>query len=327
MAALRQLERALSRHDLARVRACPLGLLRRTDACVKYLTEYGEDDMLVAPLACAIEYALNALRDHRGYSRLWTADGSPNATGWQLINESPAFHVLDWFLDVFGDLDAPLQGVIIRSETAVTMTPLMYTLSDHCFRAQWDFLEVVGVLERLLRRGVRLEPNLANHHPLHRNVQESPLCCAFSQAHLCPFLIHMLIQAGARLAPGEGLRAARVCNGVSALRMLLPLYAGKLFANEAEQLELAHRWAQDRFVPRETLDMFRKLGLQLTPAVRALLPPDVLQQADADLETRRLRTLHAAGAMVRNKMPRDIRGRIEELVSDGVPWREGLGAP
>ena len=290
MAALRQLERALSRHDLARVRACPLGLLRRTDACVNYLTEHGAEDMLVAPLACAIEYALNALRNHRGDSRLWTADGGPTPRGWQLINASPAFHVLDWFLDVFGDLNVLLEGVISRSATEVIMTPLMYTLSDHWFRARWDFLEVVGVLERLLRRGVRLEPNLANHHPWLRSVQASPLCCALDQAHLCPFLIHMLIQAGARLAPGEGLRAARACNGANALRTLLPLYAGKLFANEAEQLELAHGWMRDRYVPHETLDMLRKLGLQLTPAVRALVPPGALQQADADLETRMQRT-------------------------------------
>ena len=100
----------------------------------------------------------------------------------------------------------------------------------------------------------------------------------------------MLIQAGALLAPGEGLRAARACNGACALRTLLPLYADKLFANEAEQLELAHGWAQDKFVPHETLDMLRKLGLQLTPAVRALVPPGALQQADADLETRTQRT-------------------------------------
>ena len=327
MADIEELEDALFQHDLARVSACPLRLLRRRDACVRRLTADGTEEMLAVPLACTIEYALNALLDHRGDKRLWTADGRPNATGRQLIDASPAFHVLDWFLGVFGDLEAPLNGVISRSATAVTMTPLMYTLSDHWFRSQWGFLEVVGVLERLLRRGVRLEPNLANHHPRDRDVQASPLCFALYQAHMCPFLIHMLIQAGARLAPGEGLRAARACNGANALRTLLPLYAGKLFANEAEQLELAHGWAQDRFVPHETLDMLRKLGLQLTPAVRALLPPDVLQQADANLETRTQRTFQAVGAMVHNGMSRDIRERIEELTREDGPWREGLGAP
>ena len=35
----------------------------------------------------------------------------------------------------------------------------------------------------------------------------------------------------------------------------------------------------------------------------------------------------AAGAMVHNGVPRDIRERIEELASEGVPWREGLGPP
>ena len=272
MADIEELEDALFQHDLARVSACPLRLLRRRDACVRRLTADGTEEMLAAPLACTIEYALNALLDHRGDKRLWTADGRPNATGRQLIDASPAFHVLDWFLGVFGDMEAPLNGVISRSATAVTMTPLMYTLSDHWFRSQWGFLEVVGVLERLLRRGVRLEPNLANHHPRDRDVQASPLCFALYQAHMCPFLIHMLIQAGARLASGEGPRAARACNGVGALRTLLPPYAGKLFANEAEQLELARSWMHDSYVPPERLDELRKLGLRLTPAVRATLP-------------------------------------------------------
>ena len=189
------------------------------------------------------------------------------------------------------------------------------------------------MLGRLLRRGVRLEPNPANR--LHDAVQLSPLCFALHQAALCPGLIHMLLDAGARLAPDEVPRAVWAClannappaSGVLALSTLLPVYEGKLFADEAEQLEAVRIWAYASVAAPETLDMLRKLGLRLTPAVRALLPPAVLQQADADWEKRRLRTLHAAGAMVRNNMPLEVRSMMEDFANDGVPWHEGLGAP
>ena len=109
-----------------------------------------------------------------------------------------------------------------------------------------------------------------------------------------------------------------------ALRTLLPLYAGKLFANEGGQMELAHSWMHNRYFASETLDALRKLGLQLTPAVR---PPAALQLADAALDKRTRRTLHATGALVRNNIPHDIRDLIEDLASDGVAWHHGLGQP
>ena len=288
MAALHELERALFRHDLARVSACPPALLRETNACVRYRSKDGTRDMLVAPLACAIQYALNALRNHRGDRRLVTADGGPTPRGWQMMDESPAFHVLDYFLHACGDLEAPLEGVISRSATRVTLTPLMYALSDHWFRAQGDFLEVAGVLERLLRKWVRLWPNPANDHPWEPYVRASPLCCALRQVHVCPYLFHRLVQAGARLAPGEGPLAARACiqggtvqQGVAALHMLLPLYAGTLFANEAEQVQLAHYWNSAHYIEPELLDALSQLGLRLTPAVRDVLMSDALRDVDA----------------------------------------------
>ena len=38
---LRELEDALFHHDLERVRACPLSLLRRRDACVRCFSDDG----------------------------------------------------------------------------------------------------------------------------------------------------------------------------------------------------------------------------------------------------------------------------------------------
>ena len=288
MSALRELEDALFHHDLERVRACPLSLLQRTDACVNYLTEHGVEDMLVAPLACAIQYALNALRDRRGDKRLLTADGGPTPWGGQMMDGSREFRVLDYFLNVCWDLEAPLDGVISREGGRVKLTPLMYALSDHWFRAQGDFLEVAGVLQRLLRKGVRLWPNPANHHPWDPYVRASPLCFALHQVHVCPFLFHRFVQVGARLAPGEGPLAARACmqggtaeQGVAALHMLLPLYAGTLFANEAEQVQLARCWNCEHYIEPELLDALFKLGLRLTPAVRSVLLSDALQDVDA----------------------------------------------
>ena len=330
-----ELAGALYQHDLARVRACPLSLLLRRDACVPRLVADGTEEMCAAPLLCAIEYALDALWAHDDDRRLWTADWRPTAAVARLADAAPAYQVLDWFLGVFDDLDAPLDIVVRVGRQRATLTPLMYTLVEDTFtfRRPGNSLDVLCVLGRLLRRGVRLEPNPANR--LHDAVQLSPLCFALHQAALCPGLIHMLLDAGARLAPDEVPRAVWAClannappaSGVLALSTLLPVYESKLFADEAEQLEAVRIWAYASVAAPETLDMLRKLGLRLTPAVRALLPHDVLQQADADLEKRRRRTLDAAGAMVRNGMSRDIRERIEELVREGVPWHEGLGPP
>ena len=334
MADIEALEDALFHQDLARVRACPLGLLRRRDACVRRFFSDGREEMRAAPLVCAMEYALNALWDDRGKRRLWTTDGRPNAAGAQLVDTSPAFEVLDWFLNVVGDLDTPLDSVLSFSGTAITMTPLMYALTDFTFRRALEALELLGVLERLLRLGVSLEPNLANRHPYHGDIQTSPLCFALHQAAYCPFLIHMLIQAGARLAPGEVPRAVRACieqkgadNGVVALNTLLPIYAGKLFANEGQQLEAVGIWMRYGGASLDTLDALRTLGLQLTPSVRAMLSRDQLRKADAALYKRIQRTFHAAGSLVHHQMPADIRNMIEGLASEGVPWHHGLGPP
>ena len=53
MADLRELEDALFHHDLERVRACPLSLLRRRDACVRCVSDDGSsttEEMRGAPL-------------------------------------------------------------------------------------------------------------------------------------------------------------------------------------------------------------------------------------------------------------------------------------
>ena len=199
------------------------------------------------------------------------------------------------------------------------------------FRAT-DPLEV---LKLLLRRGVRLAPNPANFHESSTQfVQSSPLCLALNYAGRCPFLIHMLIEAGARLAPGEAPSAVYASiaanpaeNEAIALRTLLPLYASKLFANEAEQRKAARIWLRFSKAAPETLDALRQLGLRLTPAIRAKMSPVVRRMADAALHNRTQRTFRAAGALVQRQMPREILHMIEAYASEGELWQHGLGSP
>ena len=335
MADLRELEDALFHHDLERVRACPLSLLRRRDACVRCFSDDGTtEEMRGAPLLCAMAYALHVLWDH--YDELHVFNEPFNhALAHQRVNASPAFPVLDWCLRVSQDLEAPLDA---ESEWGgkVSTTPLMYALAEMTGRAPDHVMDALRVLECLIfRYRVRLEPNPANRDQYGPDIQSSPLCFALRIAARCPVVVHMLLEAGARLAPGEVPRAVRACieqkgadDGVVALNTLLPIYAGKLFANEGQQLETVGIWMRYGSASSlETLDALRKLGLQLTPAVRAMLSPALLQHADAALDKRKQRTLHAEGALVRNDIPRDIRGYIENLASDGVAWHAGLGPP
>ena len=125
-----ELAGALYQHDLARVRACPLSLLLRRDACVPRLVADGTEEMCAAPLLCAIEYALDALWAHDDDRRLWTADWRPTAAVARLADAAPAYQVLDWFLGVFDDLDAPLDIVVRVGRQRATLTPLMYTLVE-----------------------------------------------------------------------------------------------------------------------------------------------------------------------------------------------------
>ena len=332
---LRELEDALFHHDLERVRACPLSLLRRRDACVCcFLDDGTAERMRGAPLLCAMAYALRVLWEHRGELPVINEPLHP-ALAHQRVNASPAFPVLEWCLRVSEDLEAALDSETEWGGRAST-TPLMYALIEMIGGAPEYLLGALRVLECLIvRYRVRLEPNPANRDRHGTYIQSSPLCFALRIALRCPAVVHMLLEAGGRLAPGEAPLAVQACivyfstaDALAALSTLLPVYAGKLFANEAEQLEAVRIWLRNNWHPApEELDMLRRLGLRLTPAVRALLPPAVLQQADADLETRRRRTLEAAGVLVRNDMPRDIRKRIEELTREDGPWSEGLGPP
>ena len=276
---LRELEDALFHHDLERVRACPLSLLRRRDACVRRFSNDGTTEQICgAPLLCAMGYALNVLLDH--YAELHVINEPFNdALAHRLVDASHAFPVLDWCLRVSEDLEAPLDSETEFVGPAST-TPLMYALADTIGKEPELALDALRVLECLLvRYRVRLEPNPANRDRFGTDIQSSPLCYALRIAPRCPAVVHMLLQAGAQLAPGEAPRAVRTCIGrfstadtLGALSTLLPLYAGKPFANEAEQLELARSWMHDSYVPPERLDELRKLGLRLTPAVRATLP-------------------------------------------------------
>ena len=243
MADLRELEDALFHHDLERVRACPLSLLRRRDACVRCFSDDDDDgtteEMRGAPLLCAMAYALHVLWDH--YDELHVFNEPLNhALAHQRVHASPAFPVLDWCLRVSQDLEAPLDA---ESEWGgkVSTTPLMYALVEMTGRAPDHVMDALRVLEYLIfRYSVRLEPNPANRDQYGPDIQSSPLCFALRIAARCPVVVHMLLEAGARLAPGEVPRAVRACieqkgadSGVVALNTLLPIYAGKLFATKA----------------------------------------------------------------------------------------------
>ena len=180
--------------DLARLAQFPRALMLRRDACVPSRTK----PMRAAPLACAINYALNALEAHHQYdARMWIiiaagAAPSPSAMAHQLVDASPAFAVLDWYLRHFPELiDAPLDSIAVPFDAFMfgaaagaaaagihRLSPLLRTLVS-LVRP----LEALAVLERLLRRGVRIEPPPpgANRSPFYQDLdlsRESAPCAS-----------------------------------------------------------------------------------------------------------------------------------------------------
>ena len=175
-------------------------------------------------------------------------------------------------------------------------------------------IEALAVLERLLRRGVRLEPPPpgANRSLVYDGLDLSPLCFALDSSPLDggAHAVRMLIDAGARLAPGEVPIAVERCillasaygyiprtkGAAAALRSLIPLRialaaalgseggalglaaqsAGQgggssgLFGTLDEQRRAATLWFEAADGAPEVLDALRLLGLRMD-VVRAVV--------------------------------------------------------
>jgi hypothetical protein len=266
---------------------------------------------------------MRSLRRDRNRPEMW-ADAMPSEAGRALANATPAFAVLDWLLPRC-DLNETLE-ITVRHDMLASLTPLMLVLDGGLIWLRP--LEALLVLERLLNYGVRLEPNTANEHPFVNGMRLSPLCFALDRASACPHAVHLLLNAGARLAPGEAVTAVEQCladdsaaNGAVALRTLLPVYADKLFATELEQVEAVTLWYRDTFAAPETLDALRLLGVR-GAAIRAVVGADYVDEASA---SRAMRTLDAQRALAR-WVPADIQQSIAAHASHGETWRNSLGS-
>ena len=308
------LARALHAGDLARVQAAPPALLRRSDACIPLIgmDPYDGFPMLrskkAAPLACAIEYALGALSDHRNDPRMWRAAQQRGAgeqmmlsdAAVQLINNTEAFAVLDWLLQRFPELiDTPLQSGTFAAiysgpeSDQATLTPLRFALDG--FYASRNALEALAVLERLLLRygaSALPQPRGTNDTPFAFGADLSPLCYAMDNAHTPAgaHAVHVLIAAGACLAPGESViavqRVTRSGAGpqviASALRALRALSRDALFETLQEQQSVANIWLRYTEAAPETLDALRQLGLRLDVVRAALAEAAAARRAEEE---------------------------------------------
>ena len=308
---------ALQAGDLARVQAAPTALLRRSDACIPLIFIDPHDgtpmrrSKKAAPLACAIEYALDALSDHRNDPRMWRAalaygDGAGEQmmmlsdAAVQLINNTEAFAVLDWLLQRFPELiDTPLQSGTFAAiysgpeSDQATLTPLRFALDG--FYASRNALEALAVLERLLLRygaSALPQPPGTNDTPFAFGADLSPLCYAMDNAHTPAgaHAVHMLIAAGACLAPGESViavqRVTRSGAGpqviASALRALRALSRDALFETLQEQQSVANIWLRYTEAAPETLDALRQLGLRLDVVRAALAEAAAARRAEEE---------------------------------------------
>jgi hypothetical protein len=159
---------------------------------------------------------------------------------------------------------------------------------------------------------------------------------------LGPELVARLLREGFRLHDNnngvEDARAIEGClwlrqtdeAGIAALRLLLPVYAGRMtrLSTDAESVRLIVRMLRS-FTPAaaavvEALDVLRALGLRVTPYVREQLGEidGLLDALDAS-DTRRVRrTVEARRAM--SQLPDDIRDRVALQASGGQSYSNQL---
>ena len=304
---IEDLAAALQASDLARIQTFPPALLLRRDACVPYPNQ----NIVAAPMAWAIDYALYAIvdRSHRQLPPWPTAllRGAPEALATELVAETPEFAVVDWLLDRFPQqlLDAPLDHHPEHSTVPVTTkTPLRRTLESIMRPTPY---EALALLARLLQRGAALDIEAFDG-------QRSPLCYALQNAFYPAgtHAVRMLLAAGARLAPGEAPMAVRRCltthfnprymtNAPAAqLRTLLPVYGlaergSGLFETIEAQESVATTWLHNTDTSLEVLDALRLLGLRMD-VVRRVRASDAINEADRRRATIALRRAdHASG--------------------------------
>ena len=352
---------ALHAHDLARVRTFPSALLCRRDACVPYYyrgsSSSEEPGMLAAPLACAIEYALETpFFDPKDPRRALLA---------VVIEDTPAFKVFDWFLERFTKeelIDAPLES----TDTNAAPSPLRRTIDA---LTRFSTHQPLALLARLLQRGAALRAEANGSYLLY--ALDLGALPAGARA------IRMLIDAGARLAPGEAPQAVRRCvmampspqpqqremihKVAAVLRTLLPLLraprglpAGQgvaygersgIFENIQEQESAATAWLRDTDASLGVLDALRLLGLRMDVARRVALGlaahhhksqsaeedaydeaarAVALRRADHASGERAMRTL--AVRALRERLPLDIVSDIARRASADAPsWQLALG--
>ena len=312
----------------------------------------------------------------------------PSPAARQRVADTPVFTVLDWFLQQFPELiDAPLDSIGLNSDlyqfegptihfddddafgggaaangggfNVHRLTPLMRTLV-----ALLRPLAALAVLERLLAKGVRLDPPPpgTNRSPVYIDLNLSPLCFALDTPPLDggAHAIRMLIAAGARLAPGEVPIAVQRCivwasayghlpraiGAAAALRSLIPLRiaaeggvaalglaaqnAGQgggrsgLFETLDEQRRAATLWLEDGYGDPEVLDALRLLGLRMD-VVRA-----VVDRAHAPPQALLLRDAEAASGerVMRTLAVRGLGERLTpEIVSDIIARHANADPP
>ena len=305
--------------------------------------------MRAAPLACVIDYALNAhITDAPPSPSSLLQDPSALGLAAQRAGQCAAFAVFDWYLERFPELlDAPLQHTHIAGPLFVSvLTPLLCTLNG---LTRGRPPNALALLARLLQLGVSLLPpppgTVYNYSG--NGGEWSPLCYVMdSAAHPAGArAVRMLIAAGARLAPGEALTVVVQCllrvvyfhgtppepPAAIALRALLLLYSaalgGGLFESLEDQERTADLWLRHTDAAPEVLDALRLLGLRMDVVRRVALGlaeqsrgNDALRAADAASGERIMRTL------LRERLPLEIVSNIAQRANADAPsWQLGLG--